>query len=226
MSETDSFIEEVTEEVRRDRLFALYRKYGWIAGVVVVLVVGAASYNEYRKHSEQVAAEAFGDAVMAALSQADVAKRSEAIDLVTGADEAAKPFLALLQAAVKAENSDRDAALALLDGLAEDAATPEPYKSLALLKAVILRGSDQDRTDRMAALDLLATPGNPFRALAMEQKALALYEFGNNDEAIALLLQILDEPEVSQDLLQRTQQLIVALGGKLPEAADSPSDNG
>ena len=30
MSNPDSFIDEVTEEVRRDRLFAVFRKYGWI----------------------------------------------------------------------------------------------------------------------------------------------------------------------------------------------------
>ena len=36
MSNPDSFIDEVTEEVRRDRLFAMFRKYGWI-GVAIVL---------------------------------------------------------------------------------------------------------------------------------------------------------------------------------------------
>ncbi len=36
MSNNDSFIDEVNEEVRRDKLYALFRKYGWI-GVVAVL---------------------------------------------------------------------------------------------------------------------------------------------------------------------------------------------
>ena len=31
MSDTDSFIDEVTEEVRRDALFAQFRRYGWHA---------------------------------------------------------------------------------------------------------------------------------------------------------------------------------------------------
>ena len=43
MSNPDSFIEEVTEEVRRDRLFALFRKYGWIGVVLVLAIVGGAS---------------------------------------------------------------------------------------------------------------------------------------------------------------------------------------
>ena len=43
MSDTDSFIDEVTEEVKRDRLFATMRKYGWIAVLIVLLLVGVGS---------------------------------------------------------------------------------------------------------------------------------------------------------------------------------------
>ena len=36
MSDTDSFIDEVNEEVRRDRLYHLLRRYGWIAALAIV----------------------------------------------------------------------------------------------------------------------------------------------------------------------------------------------
>ena len=49
VSDTDSFIDEVTEEVRRDRLFGLMKRYGWIAVVAVLLIVGGAAYNEISK---------------------------------------------------------------------------------------------------------------------------------------------------------------------------------
>ena len=45
MSDTDSFIEEVTEEVRRDRLYGLLRRYGWIAALVIILIGGGASWS-------------------------------------------------------------------------------------------------------------------------------------------------------------------------------------
>ena len=60
MSNPDSFIEEVTEEVRRDRLFAAFRKYGWIGGLVVLGIVGGAAWNEWQKN--QAAARAQGAA--------------------------------------------------------------------------------------------------------------------------------------------------------------------
>ena len=53
MSDTDSFIEEVSEEVRRDRLFRLFRKYAWLAILLVVLIVAGAALNEYRKITKQ-----------------------------------------------------------------------------------------------------------------------------------------------------------------------------
>jgi hypothetical protein len=225
LSETESFIEEVTEEVRRDKLFALYRRYGWIAFLLVVLIVGGAAYREWRIHTEAQAAQAFGDAIMTALDGKDAATQASNIDLVATEDERASEFLTLLKAAIKVEAKDPEAALPLLDALSGEA-TPEPYRSLATFKAVVLRGADQDRTARMAILDRLATPGNPFRSLAMEQKALALVEFGNNQEAIDLLKAVLDEPGITQDLLERAQRLIVALGGTLSDGANSAASNG
>ena len=49
MSNPESFIEEVTEEVRRDRLFGLFRKYGWIAVLVILGIVGGSAWNEWQK---------------------------------------------------------------------------------------------------------------------------------------------------------------------------------
>ena len=53
VSDTDSFIEEVSEEVRRDRLFKIFKKYAWVAVLIVVLLVGGAAFNEYNKLSNQ-----------------------------------------------------------------------------------------------------------------------------------------------------------------------------
>ena len=52
MSNPESFIDEVNEELKRDRLFALMRKYAWIAVLAVVLIVGGAAWNEWRKATE------------------------------------------------------------------------------------------------------------------------------------------------------------------------------
>ena len=78
MSNTDSFIEEVTEEVRRDRLFGLFRKYGWIGGVVVLGIVGGAAWNEWSKARNEARAQAFGDAIIDALDTGTPEERTAA----------------------------------------------------------------------------------------------------------------------------------------------------
>ena len=70
MSNTDSFIEEVTEEVKRDRLFKLIKKWWWAAALLVLLLVGGAAFNEWRKAQERQVAQDFGDALLSSLDGA------------------------------------------------------------------------------------------------------------------------------------------------------------
>ena len=46
MSDVDSFIDEVSEEVRRERLYIALRRYGWIGVLAVLLLVGGASWRQ------------------------------------------------------------------------------------------------------------------------------------------------------------------------------------
>lgn len=83
MSDTDSFIDEVTEEVRRDRLYGYVRRYGWIAAIVIIGIVGAAGFNEYRRAQEEAKAQALGDAMLAALASDEDEARADALANVT-----------------------------------------------------------------------------------------------------------------------------------------------
>jgi hypothetical protein len=213
MSESDSFIEEVSEEVRRDRLYALMRRYGWIGILAVILIVGGAAYNEWSKARATAAAQAFGDAVMAALDSGDPAAGLSAIS----ASGAQLGVLKLLQAEIATEMFDTVSARSTLEALAADPTMPENLRTLARMKAVILAGPDMDPAARDAVLAELALPGAPYRLLALEQQALALLEAGRKEDAMILARQILREPELTAGLQRRATELIVALGGN-PDA--------
>jgi hypothetical protein len=219
VSQTDSFIEEVTEEVRRDVLYGYARKYGWIAVLVVVLAVGGAAYNEWSKARTTAAAQAQGDAIIAALNADDATARATALEKLAGDAGPAATLIELRRAAILAEEGDKDAAAALLEKVASAADTTAIYRDLAQLKLVILQGDAMEASARMAILDRLANPGAPYRAVALEQRALALLAAGDQDAALTQLTDLLDEPGISQGMSNRTQQLIVALGGTLPDTA-------
>ena len=216
MSETDSFIEEVTEEVRKDKLYGYYRKYGWIAGALIVLTVGSAAYLEWSKSQAETAAQARGDAIAAALANTNAADQVAALENIATDAKAASALINLQKATVLVQDGQKQAAVTVLNTLADNAGAPQIYRDMARFKVLILRGKDMDQSERMAALDILATPGNGFRPLALEQTAVAKLEAGDTEGAIAQLSQLLNEPDISREMRQRVVQLLVSLGGEIP----------
>ncbi len=212
MSNPDSFIDEVNEELKRDRLFAGIRKYGWIAVLAVVVAVGATSWNEWRKARDEAAAQAFGDSVVAALDDQDPAQRLIALQAIAAQGDR-QGILSLLIAATDLAAQDRPAALAALAGFESDAALPMSYRQIAALKRVTLGGADIPADERRATLQGLAAPGQAFRPLALEQLALLAMETGDHDGALQQAQALLQEPNLTDALRRRVAQLIVVLGG-------------
>ncbi|TDX23297.1 tetratricopeptide repeat protein [Rhodovulum visakhapatnamense] len=216
MTNPDSFIQEVTDEVRRDRLFAWMRRYGWIAALIIVGLVGAAAWREWSIARQEAAAQALGDSILDAIEIRDAAARAEALGRI-GADGPAGALVALLAAAEAPDAAGRIAATERLDAVAADASLPPYLSDLAALKLVLMRGSDMTPEARLAALEPLAAPGRPFRTLALEQMAYAEIDADRTDAALDRLRGLLDDAEASADLRQRASRLIVALGGS-PDA--------
>lgn len=217
MSNPDSFIEEVTEEVRRDRLFRLFRKYGWVGVVIILGLVGGTAWTEWTNARDAARAEAFGDAVIDALDQGKPEERREALAAVPS-DGAQAAVLQLILASDPEE--DKATTLAALDRVAADTTLTAPYRDLAVLRRVLVAGADQPLAERRTALQGIAAPGRPFRALAEEQLAYLLVEEGKTDEAIAALTTLMQDQEASGALRARLGQVITALGGTLPEPAN------
>lgn len=209
MSNNESFIDEVTEEVRRDKLYAGLRKYGWIGILGVLLLVGGASVNEWMKARERAAAEAAGDAILAAVGAGDAAGQAAALDAIAAEGDLGA-VLGLIAAGSEPDNA-ADAAERLA-AVAVDPATPPLYRDLAVLKRAMIPGA-MSAEDRVEALALLTVPGAPFRVLAEEQIAHAEVELGDTQAALTRLEALLNDNEASGALRQRAQQLIVALGG-------------
>lgn len=217
MSETDSFIDEVTEEVRRDRLFALFRKYGWIGILAIIVIVGGASWSEWKKAQAEAAAQSFGDALVGAMGNNESGARARALAEVAAGDKIAgsagrAAVAAFLQAAEAEASGDRAGAVAALRSVLDNADLPALYRDLAQLKLLILDGAAMDPAMRDQALATLAVPGAPYRTLAMEQQALVLLEAGKTDEAITLFRAIAEDADVAQAQRGRIGQILTTLG--------------
>lgn len=213
MSDTDSFINEVTEEVRREKLFGYLRKYGWIGIAAVLLLVGGAAWNEYRNAQARNTAQATGDALLVALEENDPAARAIAFAAID-ADGTAAAVTLLLRAATEQEAGDIEASAQTLDAIVADTDAPDMYRDLAAFKAAML--PTEDAAARKTALEALSQPGEPFRLLALEQIAFLALVDGDVDRALTILRQIEEDAAVTGGLRQRVQTLMVALGEPLP----------
>ena len=210
MSNPESFIDEVTEEVRRDKLFGYIRRYGWIAIAAVLLLVGGAAYREYQLAAKQAESKAFGDAVLDALDKDDPAARVTALAAVEAPGQRSA-LLGLLQSSDP--ETDKAATLAALARVADDATLPASYRDLAVLRRVIVAGAELPAAERRALLDPIAAPGRPYRTLALEQMALLSVETGDTAAAITTLEALRQDQEATPGLRRRAEQVIVALGG-------------
>ncbi|PZO67120.1 MAG: hypothetical protein DI498_05155 [Paracoccus denitrificans] len=214
-NQNDRFIDEVTEDLRRDRLFRVMRRYGWIVILALLVAVAMSAWREYSKAREGRLAREFGDAVLAADASADPTARAEAlakVDTFGRADRAA--FLDLLAADARLGANDVPAASAALTEAQKAAGTDVVLRDLALLRNVLAQGNAVDAAARDAALAELSKPGAPFELLALEQKAVALADAGHTDDAVALIRQIQDKDGLSQALRQRLSEMMITLGAE------------
>lgn len=213
MSNPDSFINEVTDEVRRDRLFATFRRYGWIGGLVVLVIVGGAAVTEWRRLSGEGSAQAFGDALTDALDMGGPDERRAALEAVpaTGTQLVVKDLMLASD-----PEQDKAGTLAALDRLIADTSQPQLYRDLATLRKVLVAGTDMPVAERRAALEPLSAPGRAFRPLALEQLAYLLIEEGKTADAITALMPLTQDQQSPRGLRARAAQAIITLGGTPP----------
>ena len=216
MSDTDSFLQEVSEELRRDRLYRNMRKYGWIAILVVIVIVGAATYREYLKSQVETKAELFGTSTIDALNEKNAADRISKLQKINAPGENAKAVVAMLLSAESIGNETESLEMSSLSDAIEGLSVDTHYRDLLNFKILLKSSEIMNLDERMKAFTALSKSGNPFRLLAEEQMALIELELGNTDSAIEKISQILLDAELTAGLRSRATQIMMALG-KDPE---------
>ena len=211
MSDTDSFIEEVSEEVRRDRLYGFFRKYAWVGILAVVTIVGGTAFLEFQKAKAKAKAEALGSAIIMALEVSDEKERAELLGNIEVSNSEAKSVVALLLAAEEISLQNYDAASRNLNAISDDLSISQIYRDMAKFKFLLISHNRLEDELLLAGFEELASPGNPFRLLAEEQIALLTLKDKDYDTAIDILKSILDDAELTDTIKQRVSQLLISL---------------
>ena len=206
MSENESFIAEVTEEVRRDKLYLLLKRYGWIPVIVIITVILASIFIEIRNNAKVIEAEKLGDFLASSLSEDMEVKAIISNDI----SSTPKSLIALLLEAKILENKlEYHTAIAAYETVLSREEIPTSLKDFVKFKLVLLVKDDPMRIKKLIG-DLI-NPDGSFHLLALEQKVLI--EIGEKrwNEAVANLNLILADPEVSQGMITRATQIKKAI---------------
>ncbi|MEL7139395.1 MAG: tetratricopeptide repeat protein [Pseudomonadota bacterium] len=207
MSDTDSFIREVTEEVRQDRMLRYWKAYGpFIIGGITLIVAIAAGLAYWDTLQQKQAAENGGF-----LLQAQDAEAGTVGAIVNEVAGPAQVIAIMRSAQAQAAAGERAAAADVYDSVADDQAQPERYRALARLEAIRLRASLGEPAAMLPALDELAMPGALYRPLALELRATLRLNAGDVAGARADLATILTEPASTGESRARASALIETL---------------
>ena len=217
MAEEDALLREVDEELRRERLEKLWRRYGNLfLALSAGMVLAVAGYKGWQYYQRQQA-ETAGKAYISALDLVEKGK-TEAAEaalrkLAEGSHAGAAGLAKLRLAALLAKSGKTDEAVRLYEQVAADEALEMPFRNAARVRQAWLTVDTARREGLAKLLGGLDVDGNPWRAAAREILALAAMRAGDAKAARALLDKLMKDPETPPEARNRAAILLETVGG-------------
>jgi hypothetical protein len=220
---SEEFIREVDEELQREQLAKLWRRYGGVVvGLALLVVVGTAAkvgWDHWQERERAAEALRFATAEQA-LAGARPAEAAEAFAALAADGKTGYAALARLkEAEAKLAQKDEAGAEAALAQLGRDAADDPILRDLGTLLAVSRTVDTADPAELTRQLEPLAASDGPWRHRARELLAVTAIRAGDLDKARKLLEELSREVGVPATQQNRAQELLQAIGGATQQAS-------
>ena len=225
----DPLFREVQDELRQERMHALWKQFGpWVIAGAVAIVLVVAGYQGWQGWQASVRAEE-AQAFAAAESLAtagDLAGAAEAYARLADTGSTGYASLAALRlGGVQAQRGDLTAAAETLNAMAAAGTDDPALADAATLLSIMARMNDGgDPQILEAELSPLAAETSPFRFTARELQAHLAHAQGDDDRAARLLGELSQTQAAPQPLTQRAAETLAAWGLNAPEP--TPEANG
>lgn len=207
---------EVDEDLRRENLEKVWKKYGryfiGLAAMVVLAVAGVQGWRAYDLDQRGKLSDRFGAAIELTRGGETSAGLDAMIDMSDAGAAGYAGLAAFEEARLRAESGDTNGAIAVWDRIASDSGLGQGFSEAATLFSVLHQIDSGDAAILRGRLEPLAGDDKPFRATARE--LLAVIALGEGDIATAreLYTQISDDREAPAGLRQRATQMLAAFG--------------
>ncbi len=222
MSEEDALLREVDEELRREQLEKLWKRYGnWFIAFsfgIVAAVAGYKGWQYYQTKQAQAAGEAYASALDLLVTGKQEEGRLKLTALAEGSHKGAAALARLKLAALDAKAGKIKDAIALYEKVEKDESLDLPLRNAARIRHAWLIVDTADHESLKKLLGGLDVPGSPWRAAAWEILALSAWRAGDLKTARNLAEKILLDPETPPGARQRARILMETITPRL--AAD------
>jgi hypothetical protein len=181
MVESESFIKEVSEEVKRDRLFKALNKFKWPLFALIVLLVGAVGGYEYYKFDKKSRAQKNGEFLISAIESLKENGQTvtEKID-----NKFTSVLIKLNEAKYFEEKGDMKSASAAYNHIISKYGGNKFFNHYSKFQLYLMDPAKSlGDVKKIKILDELSAPDSPLKLLALEQK-LYLYVKINDLENI------------------------------------------
>jgi hypothetical protein len=222
---SDTFLREVDENLRRDRLRDFGKKYGnWIGVAVVLFLAASGGFIWWQQHQVQ-RSEGHVEQLSAIYRDIGAGKfdnvPKQLDPLAQSGSKSIRASALFTAAAVALEQNDHKLAIAKYREIAGDGGLPQPYRDAALIRQTALE-FDQIKPDEVISrLQPFAKPGNPWFGSAGEMTALAMIKQGKKSEAGRLFAAVAKDKTVPDSIRARSVQIAGSLGVDAGSALDS-----
>lgn len=212
----ESLFREVDEDVRRDQLSKLWKRYGnaiiAVSFGIIAAVSGIKGYEYFQLKQSETAARAYFAAAKLE-NDGNSAEAAKAFAAAKGSHAGFAALASLREAANLAAAGDVEGAVKAYDSIATGA---DPLLAeTARVRAAWLLVDTASPADLETRLKGLNTPENAWRNAAREILGLAYYKAGDLPKADGLFNELLADPEAPTSARSRAQILIQVLAPRL-----------
>ncbi|CAN7215644.1 tetratricopeptide repeat protein [Devosia sp. LjRoot3] len=223
----DNIFREVDEELRSDRMRALWRRIApFVIGAAVAIVAVVAVNEGWSWYTSSQSARSSEElyAALASADKDDLAAAQAELDALAANGSGGYPVLAeFAKASLLAKSGDTAGAVAAYDALA-NAQSNVRLRELALLQAATLLVDTGTLADVEARVATIATDDNPMRRVARELIGLAQFKAGDATAAKATFEAVLNDPLAQEGIRNRVAYYIAQMTSAGLIAEETTSD--
>lgn len=213
---SETFVREVDENLRRDRVRDFFRdnKSALIGAVILFLAVSGGSiwFQQHRVQRSEAEVEQLAQ-IYKDIGTGNTSKVPQQLDDLSHAGSKGVSATALFtRAAFALQQSDTKTATNIYKQIASDSSLPEPYRDAALIRQTALEFDQLTPDQVITRMQPLTQAGNPWFGSAGEMTALAMIKQGKKQQAGQLFAAIAKDKTVPQSIRDRSIQIAGSLG--------------